>query len=122
MNRRLLASVGATAVVIAAAPISFGCGSHPSAAKPAATTKTWTLSKTADGQPDLQGTWNWASLTPLERSPELAGKAFLTEEEAAAIEGKHARLRSRPNPRNFEEINEIAKEEGNSEVQSPRDG
>jgi hypothetical protein len=123
MNRRILASVAATAVVIAAAAMSFGCRSRtPPETKSTAATKTWTLSKTADGQPDLQGTWNWASLTPLERRPELAGKAFLTEEEAAEIEGKHARLRGRPNPRNFDEIDEIAKQEGDAEVQSPRDG
>jgi hypothetical protein len=38
--------------------------------------------RTAFGQPDLQGTWSNAVLTPLERPPELADKAFLTEEEA----------------------------------------
>jgi hypothetical protein len=40
--------------------------------------------RTADGQPDLQGIWTNASLTPLERPPELAGKEFFTAAEAAA--------------------------------------
>jgi hypothetical protein len=38
------------------------------------------------GQPDLQGYWSSATLTPLERPAELAGKPFLTEQEAAAYE------------------------------------
>ena len=36
-----------------------------------------------DGTPDLQGIWSSATLTPLERPPELAGKQFFTKEEAA---------------------------------------
>jgi hypothetical protein len=36
-----------------------------------------------DGHPDLQGTWNFSSLTPLERPAQFAGKAVLTDAEAA---------------------------------------
>ncbi len=36
------------------------------------------------GAPALQGTWNFASLTPLERPAEFAGKPTLTLQEAAA--------------------------------------
>ena len=39
-----------------------------------------------DGHPDLQGIWSFATLTPLERPRELADKAVLTAEEAAAYE------------------------------------
>jgi hypothetical protein len=35
------------------------------------------------GDPDLQGIWSNATITPLERPPELAGQEFFTEEEAA---------------------------------------
>jgi hypothetical protein len=38
------------------------------------------------GQRDLQGIWTNATLTPLERPRELAGKEFFTEAEAAAYE------------------------------------
>jgi hypothetical protein len=48
--------------------------------------KAWTAPHTPDGQPDLQGYWSSATLTPLERPAELAGKPFLTEQEAAAYE------------------------------------
>jgi hypothetical protein len=42
--------------------------------------------RTPDGQPDLQGYWTNATLTPLERPAEFAGKEFMTEAEAAAYE------------------------------------
>jgi len=48
--------------------------------------QTWRLPHTAWGDPDLQGTWNFANLTPLERPKELSGKDVLTEQEAAAFE------------------------------------
>jgi hypothetical protein len=52
------------------------------AAKPA--TKAWTLPRTPDGKPDLQGVWNNATLTPLQRPTKGvgAGKEFFTPEEA----------------------------------------
>ena len=39
--------------------------------------------RTAWGDPDLQGVWDFRSLTPMERPAELAGKARLSDEEAA---------------------------------------
>ena len=42
--------------------------------------------RTAWGAPDLQGIWNNATLTPLERPGSLEGREFLTEEEAARRE------------------------------------
>jgi hypothetical protein len=42
--------------------------------------------RTPDGQPDLQGVWSFATITPLERPSSLAGKEFLTPEEARAYE------------------------------------
>src|SRR5580704_11075767 len=44
----------------------------------------WKMPRTPDGQPDLQGMWTNGTLTPFERPGELADKAFLTEDEAAA--------------------------------------
>ena len=41
--------------------------------------------RTAWGDPDLQGIWNNATLTPLQRPASLAERAFLTEEEAAGL-------------------------------------
>jgi hypothetical protein len=52
--------------------------------------KTWTSPRTAWGDPDLQGIWDFRTLTPLERPREFAGKEFLTEEEAAELERQAA--------------------------------
>jgi hypothetical protein len=43
----------------------------------------WRPDRTHDGHVDLQGVWNFATITPLERPAELGTKAFLTKEEAA---------------------------------------
>ena len=42
--------------------------------------------RTRDGQPDLQGIWSFATITPLERPANLAGKEFFTEQEAVEYE------------------------------------
>jgi hypothetical protein len=55
-------------------------------ASPAAPAKAWTLPRTLDGQPDLQGVWDLRSATPLERPDEYAGREFLTDAEVAAFE------------------------------------
>ena len=41
---------------------------------------------TAWGEPDLQGVWDFRTVTPMERPEELAGQEFLTAEEAAGLE------------------------------------
>src|SRR4029079_17832115 len=38
--------------------------------------------RAADGHPDLQGTWDFAQLTPFERPSALAGKSSFSDEEA----------------------------------------
>jgi hypothetical protein len=43
------------------------------------------IPRNAWGDPDLQGVWNYSTLTPLERPSLLADKAELTKEEAAAF-------------------------------------
>ena len=45
-----------------------------------------TAPRTADGKPDLQGTYTFATITPLQRPSALAGKADLSPEEAAEFE------------------------------------
>jgi len=73
-------------------------------------TKPWTVPRTADGFPDLQGIWTNATITPLERPASLKDKAFLTEAEALALE-KLAAERSaeadKPIPGRFESYNQF---------------
>jgi len=91
MRFRNLVVRGAAALVLSLA------GGHamaqPAPAKPAAKqTGNWTAPRTADGQPDLQGVWANNIVTPLERPKELAGRAYLTEQEVAAMKKKAAEL------------------------------
>ncbi len=41
--------------------------------------------KTSWGDPDLRGVWDFRTITPMERPDALAGKEFLSDEEAAAF-------------------------------------
>ena len=43
-----------------------------------------------DGKPDLQGVWDFSSVTPLQRPEELGDQAFLTDDDAAALEARAA--------------------------------
>jgi hypothetical protein len=52
--------------------------------------KAWTAGHTPDGQPDLQGVWTNATITPFERPAELGNKAYLTEQEADKLERQAA--------------------------------
>ena len=71
-----LAALAGLVPASAQAP-QHGAGSHGTAAG---------LPRTPDGRPDLQGTWDYRTLTPLERPKEFADRAFFTDEEAAAYE------------------------------------
>ena len=42
--------------------------------------------RTPWGAPDLQGVWDFRTITPLQRPEELGDQEFLTEEEAANLE------------------------------------
>jgi hypothetical protein len=51
--------------------------------------------RTPDGKPDLQGFWDFRTLTPLERPAGQPNKTVLTEEEAAAVQKQTAERRAR---------------------------
>ncbi len=53
---------------------------------PAAPTAAQDATRTAWDAPNLQGVWDFRTITPLERPEELGDKAVLTAEEAAAFE------------------------------------
>jgi hypothetical protein len=74
MNRRLLASM--TLVLAITGSL-------------AGQSKKWTVPRTVDGQPDLQGFWSNSTYTPLER-PRNVTKEFYTIEEFAEIEKRAA--------------------------------
>ena len=47
------------------------------------------------GDPDLQGVWDFRTITPMERPTEFFGKRVLTEEEAAGYEAEENRRQNR---------------------------
>jgi hypothetical protein len=67
MRHRFVAFVGASAAAIAVVSLT-------------------PESVAGQAQPNLEGIWTNATITPLERPPEFAGKEFLTEKEAAEYE------------------------------------
>jgi hypothetical protein len=86
MNRRCFCFVFGMAVLI---PAAQGQTATPSAKKAA---PAYAPPRTPDGHPDLQGYWANNTATPLERPKELANRAFLTDEETAALKKKAAEL------------------------------
>ena len=83
MNYRFLTSSAVMAAMIALAALSAApvAGQAPTSAA-----KTWTMPRTPDGQPDLQGIWSNLTSTPVERPEKLAGKELLTADEVAAAD------------------------------------
>ena len=76
MSHRCLVVMFTVIAVVALAPVFATAQS----------TSTSTLPRTAWGAPDLQGVWDFRSITPLQRPEELADQEFLTAEEAANLE------------------------------------
>ncbi len=58
--------------------------------EPAAAQTGSELPRLADGRPNLQGVWDFRTLTPLQRPEDRAGQARLTPKEAAEIEAAAA--------------------------------
>ena len=79
-----------SAAVLAAFVLS---GVAPAAAQDASPRTAW-------GQPDLRGIWDFRTITPLQRPAALANREFLTEEEVVNLEqdviDRNSHLLSRP--------------------------
>jgi hypothetical protein len=94
MSRRFFASMSALAILIALVSLAQVplAGQAPSSAAKQTTAGAKAL-RTADGHPDLQGIWSFATITPLERPDNLAGKQVLTDEDVAKAEEAAAEAR-----------------------------
>ena len=75
MSDRFLTALFATTAMLLLAPLSA-----------VGQSERWTPPQTPDGKPDIQGVFTFRTITPLQRPQELAGKAKLNAEEAAAFE------------------------------------
>ena len=54
--------------------------------------ENWSVPRTADGHPNLQGVWTNNSATPMERPAAFEGKESLTDEELAVFQARAAEL------------------------------
>ena len=82
MTQRFLTVLAVAVAIAVLAPVSAGAQSVP---------------RTPWGAPDLQGVWDFRSLTPMERPDDLAGTEVFTAEEAAEFSEESIRRRSRDN-------------------------
>src|SRR5207249_7811955 len=88
MSRRILAALGRLAVAAALVSVAWvplgaqtaGKGSQNAAGKsaiPTSAKNNWTPTRTPWGDPDLQGVWDYKTITPLERPQNMAGRQYL---------------------------------------------
>ncbi len=93
MSHRCLAVLLTLTTVAWLAPVGVAAQPQTAAEQP-------TPPRTAWGAPDLQGVWDFRSITPLQRPEALADHEFLTEDEAASLEqetvDREERLLNRP--------------------------
>ena len=87
MTRGLLIGVFTAVVTVMFSPDDAVGQAGSSAAVP----------RTAWGSPDLQGVWDFRSLTPMERPEDLSGSEVFTADEAAQFAADIIRRRSRDN-------------------------
>src|SRR4051794_30269964 len=91
MRNRLFAFLGSVAaataaVVLSGGPLAAQAPAKPAATKPAAVpARLANIKRAADGHPDLSGTYDVATMTPVER-PAGVKSLTLTKEEATALE------------------------------------
>jgi len=103
MGRRILQSLGSGLAVLSmmlVAVLSAGGQAPPAGKNGPARSKAaskWTAPRTAWGDPDLQGTWNNGTITPLERARSAGEKELLSKEEEAEVnEQSDTRAERRP--------------------------
>ena len=100
---------------------------HAAGPPPAAQTgKPFAPSRTAWGDPDFDGVWNFGTMTPLERSTAFAGKTVLSEQEAADFERQTIQRRAGTNatagPDWWDLENNVMKNRRTSLIVDPPDG
>jgi hypothetical protein len=76
-----------------ATAVLLGAGNWAIAAEPVKAATKYKAPRTEFGQPNLQGMWTNATLTPLEREAKYGDKLALTPAEAAAIEQEQQEFR-----------------------------
>jgi hypothetical protein len=109
MSRRIVTSsigpigLGALVAVLSTSSVALAqtsVGSAPKAAaaakKPSTASTKHSTKHTPWGDPDLQGTWDYRTITPLERPQNMGDRQFLTDAEAAQLEARAAKRLDEP--------------------------
>jgi hypothetical protein len=94
MIKRVLA-FAAAAVTVSAAVAGLSAQSATQNAKAVPPTISPSM-RTPWGHPDLQGTWDYRTITPLERATALGTREFYTDEERKALEARAGRRMDGP--------------------------
>ena len=87
MNRNILRKAALVIILPSLTFISMGLCAQSNSDIP----------RLANGQPDLQGVWDFRTITPFQRPVSLGDKAVLTAEEAIAFEEEERVRRDRDN-------------------------
>ncbi len=88
MRHRCLRSLGVSAIAVGllvTIPV-IGPGLATAQTRSGDASVKWSGPRTSFGHPDLQGVWDFASITPFERPERFEGREFMTAEESAAFE------------------------------------
>src|SRR5918995_2108989 len=78
--------------LIATAILGVALCAATASANDTTTAGKWRAPRTADGHPDLQGTWTNATITPFERPEKYAERLVLSEQEADELEQTEAKF------------------------------
>ena len=78
--------------------LAVAVAAAPPAANGQSSDNAWQAPRTADGHPDLQGVWDFRSLTPFERPESVADQDTFSEEEAAQFTQERLALLDKDRP------------------------
>ena len=84
MRQRAFASLATLVIVLGGLSLAQVAAGQSLGSAP----DSWTMPRTADGQPNLQGVWSNNGTTPLERPEIFEGRTELTDEEVAQIRSR----------------------------------
>src|SRR5882672_12516865 len=88
MSTRVMAL---TVVVVAVGGFAASAAQAQIRSAVAAEKPSFKVPRTSWGDPDLQGVWDYRTITPLERRPEMGDRELYTDDEVAQLEGRAAK-------------------------------
>jgi hypothetical protein len=92
----LIALVGPASVSVQAQTTGQGTQAAATSARATTPAKKRPVPRTPWGDPDLQGVWDYRTITPLERPQNFAGRETLTDEEVTTLETRAAKRLDEP--------------------------